>query len=326
MYNSGNNKSSLLPEFEKDLAEENLLETINQHLAEIEPQDRLPSEQHSTIFIVGSPRSGTTLASQIVASEFDVSFVNSVAAAFYLSPTIGLRLANKLLGTTFYSSFESRYARSSDVTEPHEFGYFWAHHLGYKHLMQPSACEIEKIEWEKLDRVLWNMAAVSGRNFLFKPLMAVWYIREFLKNIPSCYFIRIRRDPVQVAASILKMRMDMTGSYNSWVSLRPACYGRMSGSHPYEQVAAQVAAIECELEQHEGNARVLVVEYDKLCSDMDSVLDDIGSRTPLVMRSDCSDSRSVNRSIERRSHNRSDLPNFKFLEQCVEDAFLESRM
>src|SRR5438105_462788 len=61
-----------------------------------------PNVRNSTelpiIYLVGLPRSGTTLLSQLVSRQLEVGYINNLVARFWLRPSVGVRLSNALLG------------------------------------------------------------------------------------------------------------------------------------------------------------------------------------------------------------------------------------
>jgi hypothetical protein len=59
------------------------------------------------VFVLGVPRSGTTLTSQLLAYCLDAGYVNNAAARFWLAPVHGIRLARLIAGDRGERSFRS---------------------------------------------------------------------------------------------------------------------------------------------------------------------------------------------------------------------------
>ena len=106
---------------------------------------------------MGVPRSGTTLVSQLVSAHLDVGYINHLVAAFWRAPVTGIRLSKKLIKGVRETSFASEFGRTSHLWEPHEFGYFWAHHLQQEDMSAPKPGAATRIDWEVLRRVLLNI-------------------------------------------------------------------------------------------------------------------------------------------------------------------------
>lgn len=264
--------------YRKDPAEEDFLERVNGVLGAAEEggyrdlPERLP-----TLHVVGAPRSGTTLLYQVIARGLDVGYVNNLIASFWLAPVTGVRLSRKLgLAATPSSSFASSFGRTEGVAEPHEYGYFWNHHLGYPDLAERDAGHGATIDWARLRRVLVNMAEAEGRPVAFKPMLLVWHLEEMLRWMPRTCYVWIRREPRDTALSILRMRRSLLGDESGWASLRPR--GIPDDAPPWEQVAAQVVLLERVLEgvaARLGPRHVLPVRYERLCADPGGVLEEI---------------------------------------------------
>ena len=268
----------LAEDFRKDPLEEDFLERVNGILgpAEEEEYRDLP-ERLPTLHVVGAPRSGTTLLYQVIASGLEVGYVNNLIAAFWLAPVTGVRLSGKLgLGGGAGSSFDSSFGRTEGVGEPHEYGYFWNHHLRYPDLAERDPGHEDSIDWAGLRRVLINMVEADGRPMAFKPMLLVWHLETMLRHMPRSCFVWIRREPRDTALSILRMRRSLLGTYDGWASLRP---GEAPTDVPaWEQVAAQVVLLERTLQEAAmrlGPDHVLPVRYERLCADPGAVLREI---------------------------------------------------
>ncbi len=264
--------------FRKDPLEEDFLERLNGVLRPAEEEDyRDLPERLPTLHVIGAPRSGTTLLYQVIASGLEVGYVNNLIAAFWLAPATGVRLSRKLgLDGGPSSSFHSSFGRTEGVGEPHEFGYFWNHHLRYPDLAERDREHEASIDWARLRRVLVNMARADGRPMAFKPMLLAWHLETMLEHMPRTCYAWIRREPRDTALSILRMRSSLLGSYEGWASLKPR--DAPTDVPPWEQVAAQVVLLERTLEEAAarlGPDHVLPVRYERLCEDPGAVLSEI---------------------------------------------------
>lgn len=265
----------LAEDFRKDPADEEFIGALNAALSGFEAESlRDLPERLPTLHVIGAPRSGTTLLFQVLASGLDIAYVSNLAAAFWRAPVTGMRLARKLgVDRLEASSFDSAFGRTAGVAEPHEFGYFWNHHLGYPDLRERPASHEETIDWDHLRRVMINMAERAGRPIAFKPMLLLWHLERMASAMPRTCFVWIRREPRLTALSLLKMRRGLRGSVDEWASLRPA--EPLDDEPPWRQVAAQVVLLERTIARAAtalGPERVLRVDYAELCADPASVL------------------------------------------------------
>ena len=172
--------------YRKEPEDEVFLEKLNNLLAiyqESEYQE-LP-EIYPTLHIVGAPRSGTTLLTQLVTSHLNVGYINNLIAAFWRAPVYGIRLSKKLLPIGWQSSYKSDFGRTKGIGEPHEFGYFWSSMLGYQEMLQQEASFANEIDWKRLRLVLLNMASAFGCPVVFKSFLLGWHMEHVQKILPK---------------------------------------------------------------------------------------------------------------------------------------------
>ena len=173
------------PPYRKHDDDEAFLEWLNGLLAgpEADGYEEL-EERHPTVHVLGLPRSGTTLALQLIAAHTDIAYVDHVAAAFPRAPMVGLRLAQKLRrGLPRTSSYASDFGRTASLTEPHEFTYFWSRLLdlpyGLDGLAQPEPGH--QVDWDRARRVLTNMCAAVDGPLAFKSFHVIWQLEAFCR-------------------------------------------------------------------------------------------------------------------------------------------------
>lgn len=259
----------LADKYKKNLAEEEFIKRLNNILEPFEELEYADvDEQFPTLQIIGAPRSGTTLLSQVLCSYLDIGYINNLSATFWKAPVFGIKLANKLIGNKPVCSFDSDFGRTSGLYEPHEFGYFWFSMLGYEEALQKPPEHEQSIDWVRLRRVLTNMTKACDKPMMFKSFLLGWHISKMQEILPKTCFIRIRRDPLQNAASLLKLRKGLLGSVEEWASLKPAEYSWLKDEPYWKQVAGQIYYIEKSMtEQIElvGRRNVIDITYEEFC-------------------------------------------------------------
>ena len=262
--------AALSLEFAKDEAEENFLADLNEALAAHEAGGyRRVTEVWPSVQVVGVPRSGTTMLTQLLAAHLDVACMNNLVAAFWAAPCVGLRLARKLLPANPRSDYRSRYGRTVTIGEPHEFGYFWARLLGSREMREPESPAHDDIDWERVRLVLTNMADAAGRPLLFKSFQLAFYAAEVQQVLPRTCFVHVRRTPLDTALSILKMRREYSGDERHWTSLKPREYSWLADEPVPVQVAGQALFGDRSLRRALARARagtVLELDYADVCA------------------------------------------------------------
>ena len=260
----------------KSAAEEKFLEQLNDALAATRFDDAGECNfDKPIIYVVGAPRSGTTLAYQILAASLPFGYVTNIAAQFWRKPSVGLRLSRILLGDQAYKmiAFQSSLGMSQGVAGPHEFGYFWNYWFRYdlaksNHLDDQ---ELSRVDLDSLQATLrQEILAYVGDGFIFKNLTCGFQARTLARLHPKSLFCHVVRDEYCTAASILSWRKHYHGSYHAWFSLKPSSYplGHLVGDPPL-QVLEQVRSTRRELDEIFLNSNVhsLTLPYERICCD-----------------------------------------------------------
>ena len=262
--------------FQKNKDDEQFLRDLNTALTDLEESlQESTNDTFPIIFVLGVPRSGTTLLSQSLISKFDIGYVSNFVAAFWDAPLCGIRLAKKLDKGAFESSYESLFGQTSSVWEPHEFGYFWSSHLKYSEHKFGCGGNLTDDEWQFLANKLENMAAVSGKPFLHKNLLCNWHAARLASLVDNPYFIVVKRDPVDNALSLLELRKKMLGDTTDWASARPEAYDWLKRQTLWIQLAGQVNYLQAELDAQTASIpkdKILEIDLEDFCQNPDSQL------------------------------------------------------
>lgn len=259
----------LSEKYQKSSRFEQVLTSLNTTLADAQREVLQDvGELYPTIHILGAPRSGTTLVSQLLPSFLGVGHINNLIATFWKAPVYGIELSKKLIGMTYKSTFHSDFGRTTGINEPHEFGYFWNHHLKYDSLAQKDTDHEENIDWNGLSYLIRNMLSSYGCPIVFKSFLLGFHARTFYSYLPKTCFIYIKRNLVDNVLSILDMRTKLNGDVSVWGSIKPAQYDRLKELDVYEQVVGQVMCLEHEylkqLDQIPETNKILF-RYEDLC-------------------------------------------------------------
>lgn len=267
--NSMRIEQKLTKEFSKNQEFETYLSLLNNTLSEAESSlYRDLEEKYPAIHIVGAPRSGTTLLTQIVCSSLNVGYINNLIAAFWKAPLFGIQLSKKLLGTQYLSNFSSSFGRTNNIYEPHEFGYFWNYHLSYPDFQQRGAEHEQIIDWGRLKKTIINMAFAFDMPLLFKSVLMGFHAQHLFKILPKTCFIYVKRNRINNAFSILKFREKLLGDVKLWASIKPKQYDWLQYEDIYSQIAGQILFLEYEyLQQLKSipDANKIIVSYEEVC-------------------------------------------------------------
>ena len=196
-------------------------------------------EAYPNIFIIGAPRSGTTLLTQLLTFTTEAGYIDNLTAAFWKAPEVGALLSKKLVNRRIFSG-QSAYGQTRDISEPHEFGGFWRHFLNY-----PDTAQIQnhQVDWQRLIQKLDNISRVFGASVIYKVFQLMWHIREFHALKPDSKWIWITRDPGQNASSIARYRDHLGTDEQQWASVVPLKSRAFDQADALTKCASQVIYI-----------------------------------------------------------------------------------
>jgi hypothetical protein len=270
--------------YTKDPGAEDFLEGLNEYLRPREVElYREHDIEHAFVFVVGLPRSGTTLLTQVLAYCLDAGYVNNIAARFWLAPVHGLRLARLVARDAEPVSFESDYARTRSLLDIHEFGYFWRHWL-HKHTFQDVVDARERedeIDWPGLRLTLANVQRELGKPLVAKNMLGAYHMPRLRQELERVVWVYVERDLLDVCVSILDAWRKYYDDPRTWWSYVPVEYPQLRDLDEWEQIAGQVhhlgAYLERELERV-GEEAVVRVTYEQLVREPANVLEEVAIR------------------------------------------------
>lgn len=271
--------------FQKDEQSEDFLEGFNRYLLEKEQLEYRPHViEHPFIFVLGLPRSGTTLISQLIANSLDTGYINNLAARFYLAPLHGVRFAKAVLGDRHSTDYRSRFAHTDNLSDIHEFGYFWRHWLQKEKLGDVARAKEQEayIPWKDLKACLSTLQHEFGKAMIFKNIFGSYHMPKFRELLSKVLFVYIERDELDVACSILDARRKYYGeNLDTWWSYAPPEVEELREEHYWKQIAGQIHYLkryyysEFAALPEDG---VLKVSYAELCQSPEGVTQRIQKR------------------------------------------------
>ncbi len=253
-----------------------IINWANQVLGEVQDYPTALLENHeaelvSPVFIVGVPRSGTTLAHQLLVRRLDIGYIDNIIARFWRRPSVGIALSGKIVPAEDRGaiSLRSDFGRSRESAGPHEFGYFWnywckftedkPHHVSKK--------DRQKLDSNGLRHAILEILYLFQRPVVFKNLTCGFQADLLAQLFPECTFIYIERNPLHIGRSILHSRLKMYGNYTAWLSLKPSTWPFTDlNSNPAASVAKQIADCRNEVLQKITPLNHKIMQYeDDVC-------------------------------------------------------------
>ncbi len=201
--------------------------------------------KHQPIFIIGAPRTGSTILYQMLTNHLDITYISNLAAKLYRNIFFGIWLSNIIYKKNNHNNFISIHGDTTigGYHAPNECGSFWyrwlptdRHYVDENFLDNKSSTQIKQ-----------EITAITNyydKPIAFKNLNAALRMRMLSKLFPEAKFIWIKRNPIYVSQSILIAREKINHNIVDWWSLMPFNYEKLKTLGPIEQVVEQIFSIE----------------------------------------------------------------------------------
>lgn len=253
------------------------LSALNEHLADtplgFDAAPKISGDARSPhIWVVGLPRSGTTLAMQLLARHLNVGYVNNLMARFWCAPQTGAVLSRIVLKEMRPGSYSSSYGSTEDLAGPHEFSYFWKRLFGIQDDSDIRFSQLEReTDWSKVQEVLTAIGSQFDGPMTYKAFYPAYFPEQFQSLFPNSLWIFISRPLLEVADSLTRAREAYYGERSKWLSMYAEGYQEYLKEPYWRQIALQIRDLSRiflnEAPSKLPTDRVLHVSYGELCSD-----------------------------------------------------------
>lgn len=220
------------------------------------------------IFILGVPRSGTTLLSQIMINSFEFAYFPNIANRFYMAPISATKICIKF-NSGYHSEYISNFGVEKGWMALSEGGNIWNRWYPYEKregFNYTPAGYLSTFEKKTIYQLIARQTYLFQVPFMTKNVKMSVRLRSLHEIFPDALFIHIKRDPVNVALSILaiKRKLNMV-----WFSAMPKEIEQIKQLPDLDKVCYQVRFLEKNIEediQIFNPDQYLIVKYEKLCS------------------------------------------------------------
>lgn len=248
--------------------------------------DSVPPK-HSPVFILGVPRSGTTIFYQILTSWFDVSYVNNFVNLVRPNIFFGFQLSNWVFKSKPHNSFQSNFGKTNleDLNAPSEAGQIWYKWLpdGEIILDSTNVKPHAQVEFKKTINALINR---FDKPIIIKNLYFTLRIKLLNSLFPNAKYIVVKREPFYIAQSILLARKKKNIAENENWSATPPQIDSIEINNVYERIAAQIFLMDELIQKDLADVRpenVRIIEYEKL-DKIEPILEDLKSFMGVAVR------------------------------------------
>lgn len=213
-------------------------------------------DEYPPVFIIGPPRSGTTMLFQLLAQSINCVYINNLMA---LLPCWMVALSK--VGNMQSKDFkESDFGFVPGILSPNEAGPI------FRYWFEDNSA----LKREAVKTVVAKLSDKHGAYFLSKNLFNVFRIEAILETFPNAKFIVSRRNYNFLAQSIYLARIKQSkNKKDNWFSVRPPGYEKMLSLPVIDQIIWQIEQVELQTQRLYKSSNVsnfLEVRYEDMCS------------------------------------------------------------
>lgn len=245
---------------------------------------RLPAAEgvlvaHPPVFVLGAPRSGTTLLYQLVCRAFEVGYLSNAHCRFYGAPSIVHPVLTAWFDFSGTDQFESSFGDTPWMNSPAECGDFWYRFFPRAYAAASRRPELGEKERHALTIAVARLTASFNRPVVFKNVMNVLRLEAIMRALPTARFVVVERELLANAHSILYARRRNLSCYDRWWSLPVPGYKELASEPAEKQVIAQIEGARTVIrhgEERAGSGRFHWVSYENVCRDPEGTVGDLG--------------------------------------------------
>lgn len=232
------------------------------------------------VFIIGAPRSGTSLLYELMITRFRLAYMANAAHRFYLTPVAASRVFNRAI-KNWRGNFTSRYGHIDGWGAPNEGGWIWQRWLLDGPWRDDKGALIDDYrDMRDMVAALSELfdAPIVNKNVMhsnrLKLMHAIW---------PNALFIEVKRDTKDNIRSIVRAERGDGGpnmAQDIWWSVKPRLAEKFIGKSDVERATVQVVGIERDIKRDIaaiGAHRLFTIEYSDLCQRPEAKLADIAA-------------------------------------------------
>ena len=246
-----------------------LLPTIESRIVQAH---KSPDNHLQPIFIIGAPRTGSTILYEALISTYQVSYISNIAALFYRSPALCTWLTKNLARNRRFQG-KSQFGYIRGLTSPSEAGRLFSYWFGEQSFNETP--EIHNVSTNYIRSTVSTISSIMGGPLVTKNLNNSFRLRAIHKAFPNAIYLYIKRDPLYTAQSLLIARRKLFKNETHWFSVKPPGYESMINKSQYDQIAWQVKAVEDLIENEIHSLklqRALTIHYQDFCADYTGTL------------------------------------------------------
>ena len=230
------------------------------------------------LFILGLPRSGTTLVYQYIVHRLNVSYFTNGVGKYFLSPCLTTFIQKNKCGI-YRSDFRSNYGKVLGSNAPREAGDFWGRFFGFEKYIS-----FEELSFKDIRTMQNTIACIQNvfgnKPFVNKNVKHMLRIDALSKVFPKSYFLLLERNLNDVALSNIRAKYRALKNPKEWWSVKPQNYELLKNFPIANQVASQLVALNKKIKDDllkVPSHRLLHLSYEQFCNEPENLINSLSS-------------------------------------------------
>ncbi len=233
-----------------------------------------PKSKQPQIFVCGGPRTGTTLAAQVLIQNLPCSHFTNLTALFSRSPILATRVFGRWLKHP-QEGLKSFYGRTTGLLGISDALNLWDRWLGKNRLCVPEYLDSNSAKAMQEFFAAWESAFELPLIAKCNNLNATAHL--VADELDNSFFICLTREPLYMAQSLYEARLAIHGELGQPYGLSPA--GCSSEDDVLTSVCTQVQYHEelaqCQAERI-GSERFWTIPYEQFCANPEILAKRVG--------------------------------------------------
>ncbi len=244
-----------------------------------------PAPSPRTIFILGAPRTGSTVFYQALTTAFGLPFLSNFANDHTReTPIIGI-LASYGLPIREDDRFSSAYGKSRGRHAHSEGSAIVSLWCGGGHPSETVSSGVLPDQVPHMRATLAAVEAETGRPLVIKNCWNCFRIASLAEHFPDASFIWIRRDVVDAARSDLAARLTVQGDAQIWNSATPRNVEELRKLPPARQVMENQLEFARAISESAAplpKGRFADIWYEDFCADPNKAMRNLAARLDVL--------------------------------------------
>jgi hypothetical protein len=232
------------------------------------------SRPNKPIFIIGPPRSGTTLLYSALITRYRFSYISNLAHRLYKTPSVATLVGKRMI-RSWHGNFTNRYGQINGWASPNEGGWIWNQWFPEEYFLDEAAAN--RLPTQVIYKTITSIASIIDAPFLNKNVMHSVHIPLLNRLFPNCLFIITKRNILDSARSIIRIYQEKKKE-RGWISVKPRGWALYKEADIHSKAVAQVILTYSNIFDDIGKIgkeRSLIVDYEKLCASPEIVMEEI---------------------------------------------------